>query len=390
MSPELIYLDNAATSWPKPPTVVEAMSRFLNQVGATPGRSGHRLSVEAAREVYLARELAAQLFGLADPLRLVFTSNATSALNLAMEGLLRPGDHVVTSGMEHNSVMRPLNSLQARGTHYSVAPCSDDGQLEPRLVEEAIRDNTTMVILNHASNVTGGLLPIAQIGAVARQRGLLLLVDAAQTAGCHPIDMQADCIDLLAFTGHKSLLGPQGTGGLAIGDRVDLDAFTPLTAGGTGSRSEYEEQPRFLPDRFESGTPNAVGIVGLAAGLRFVLKQGIENTRALEMGLRRTLTDGLKRIPGVTVHGPKDDDHLTSALSFTVEGLSPSEIGFALDDEFGICCRVGLHCAPRAHRTIGTAPQGTVRLSPGCFNSTGQMVDTVEAVARIVDEARGK
>ena len=387
MGNELNYLDNAATSWPKPPGVLDSMSRFLRDVGATPGRSGHQLAVAAAREVYQARELAAQLFNLADPLRLIFTLNGTAALNLAMRGLLRPGDHVVTSAMEHNSVMRPLHALQRTGVEHTVAPCNADGELAPRDIERAIRDDTTMIVLNHASNVTGGLLPVTEIGAMARQRGLLLLVDAAQTAGCHPIDMEADSIDLLACTGHKSLLGPQGTGGLAIGPRVDVHSLAPPAAGGTGSRSEHEEQPDFLPDKFESGTPNAVGLAGLAAGLRFILEQGVEQIRTKELALRRVLADGLSQIPGVTVQGPARENCLTSTISFTVDGLSPSQIGFLLDDDYGICCRVGLHCAPRAHRSIGTFPDGTVRLSPGCFNTAQQMADTIEAVTAIAASA---
>lgn len=387
MNREIIYLDNAATSWPKPPAVGRAMADFLDSVGATPGRSGHRLSVQAGREVYLARESLARLFNLADPLRLVFAPNATAALNLAIHGLLASGDHVVTSGLEHNSVMRPLHELQWRGIEFTVVPCSSTGELAAEAVEKALRRNTTLIVLNHASNVTGGLLPVAGVGAIARRHGLLLLVDAAQTAGCHPIDMQSDGIDLLAFTGHKSLLGPQGTGGLAIGKRVDVNSFSPLLTGGTGSRSELEEQPAFLPDKFESGTPNAVGIVGLAAGLHFVQERGVNEIRTREMGLRRILVDGLRQIRGARIYGPTDAAQTTATLSFTLAGLTPSEVGLALDDEHGICCRVGLHCAPRAHRTIGTFPQGTVRLSPGYFNTRAQMLSTVEAVARMAAAA---
>ncbi len=267
----MIYLDNAASGWPKPPEVLEAMAHFMREVGANPGRSGHRLAIEAARIVYGTREALATLFGAADPLRIVFAANATEALNLALSGLLRRGDHVITSSMEHNSVMRPLRALQRRGVELSVVHCTPEGLLDPREIEAVIRPNTRLIALIHASNVIGTLLPIAEVGRIARRHGLLFLVDAAQTAGAVPIDVEADAIDLLAFTGHKALMGPQGTGGLYIGPRVALDELEPILRGGTGSHSESEEQPGFLPDRYESGTLNGVGLAGLGAGVRFLL-----------------------------------------------------------------------------------------------------------------------
>ena len=249
----MIYFDNAATTWPKPAGVAEAMSHFLEHVGANPGRAAHRLAVEAARAVYAAREAVAELFHAPDPLRVVFGANATEALNLAMRGLLKPGDHVITSSMEHNSVMRPLRALERQGVELTIARRSPVGALDPDVVEAAIRPRTRMVVLNHASNVVGTLLPVAEVGRNARRHGVLLLVDAAQTAGAYAIDVQADAIDLLAFTGHKSLYGPMGTGGLVAGERVDAAQMEPLKRGGTGSRSEREEQPDFLPDACESG-----------------------------------------------------------------------------------------------------------------------------------------
>jgi len=243
----VIYFDNAATSWPKPPGVAEAMMHFLERIGANPGRSAHRLSIEAGRIVEDARETMAQLFHISDPSRIVFSHNATYALNLALQGLLRPGDHVVTTSMEHNSVMRPLRALEAEGVHITVVPCSSEGFLDPDAVEAAMRSETRMIVLNHASNVVGTLLPVSEVGMIARRHDVLLLVDAAQTAGSYPINVEQDRIDLLAFTGHKSLGGPMGTGGLYIGERVDVSRFRPLVRGGTGSRSEQEEQPGFLP-----------------------------------------------------------------------------------------------------------------------------------------------
>jgi len=380
MALPLIYLDNAATSWPKPPEVIRAMVRFMEEVGANPGRSAHRLSVEAARVLYEAREALADLFHIPDPLRIVFCPNATEAINLALKGLLRPGDHAITSSMEHNAVMRPLRALEREGVELTVVLCSPEGFLDPADLEGAIRPNTRLVVLNHASNVVGTILPVAEAGEIARRHGLLLLVDAAQTAGAYPIDVEAAKIDLLAFTGHKSLLGPMGTGGLYIGERVNLEEFEPLKRGGTGSRSELEEQPNFLPDMCESGTPNAVGIAGLLAGVRFVLERGMEEIRRHEVELAQRLIEGLSAIPGVTVYGGHDAHRQTATVSFNIEGLSPSEVGLRLDEEYGILCRVGLHCAPAAHKTIGTFPKGTVRFGLGYFNTPEEVERAVEAV----------
>jgi len=384
----MIYFDNAATSWPKPPGVVEAMVHFMDDVGANPGRSGHRLSVEAGRIVYDAREAVAELFNAPDPLRVVFGLNVTEALNLALRGLLRPGDHVITSSMEHNSMMRPLRALEREGVEVTVVRCSPEGFLDPADVEKALRPNTVMIALNHASNVVGALLPVAEVARIARQHGLLLLVDAAQTAGAYPIDVQANGIDLLGFTGHKSLYGPMGTGGLIIGERVDLARLEPLKRGGTGSRSELEEQPDFLPDMCESGTPNAVGLAGLAAGVRWVLERGVETIRAHEVALTQRLIDGLREIPGVTVYGGLDATHQTAAVSFNIAGLEPSEVGLRLDEEYGIMCRVGLHCAPAAHRTIGTFPVGTVRFGLGAFSTVEEIDAALEAVRQFAQEAQ--
>jgi len=384
----MIYFDNAATSWPKPPGVAEAMVHFLNEVGANPGRSGHRLAVESGRIVYQTREAVAELFGAPDPLRIVFGQNATEAINLALNGLLRPGDHVITSSMEHNSVMRPLRALERQGVELTVVQCTSAGFLDPADVAAAIRPHTALIALNHASNVVGTLLPVAEVGRIAREHDVLLLVDAAQTAGAYPIHVQADGIDLLAFTGHKSLYGPMGTGGLVIGERVDVSRLEPLKRGGTGSRSEREEQPDFLPDMCESGTPNAVGLAGLGAGLRWVRERGVDAIRAHEMMLTQRLIDGLLNIPGVTVYGGHDAARQTATVSFNIAGLDCSEVGLRLDEEYGILCRVGLHCAPAAHRTLGTFPVGTVRFGLGAFNTADEVDAALLAVARLAQEAR--
>lgn len=380
---DLVYLDNAATSWPKPAGVCPAMTAFQQAVGASPGRSGHRLSVESGRVLFEARERAAALFNAGNPMRVVFASNATEALNVAMRGLLRPGDHAVTGGMEHNSVMRPLRDLERDGVEVTVVPCDGEGVLDPAHAAAAFRVNTRMVIINHASNVSGTVAPVGEIGRAARESGVLLLVDAAQTAGSYPIDVAADCIDLLAFTGHKSLMGPQGTGGLVIGERVPLHEFAPLKTGGTGSRSESEHHPDFLPDKFESGTPNTIGIAGLNEGMRFVLAEGINRVRSHEMRLAGILKGGLSEVPGLTVYGPPDTESTVATVSFTVSDVEPGELGYRLDEEHGVLCRVGLHCAPAAHRTLGTFPEGTVRLSIGYFNTEQDMERAIEAVKAV-------
>jgi cysteine desulfurase family protein len=381
----MIYLDNAATSWPKPPQVKKAMNRFMEEVGANPGRSGHALSIEAARIIYEAREALSVLFHVRDSSRIVFTLNATEAINLALKGILKPGDHVITSSMEHNSVMRPLRDLEKRGITLTVVPCFEDGSLDPKDVEKEIKPNTRMIVLNHASNVTGTVLPVREVGKISREYNLLFLVDAAQTAGAYSIDVEKDGIDLLAFTGHKSLYGPQGTGGLVIGERINEKEMNPLKQGGTGSRSEFEEQPDFLPDRFESGTPNGVGIAGLLAGIQFILEKGVEQIHQNEMALTQKLIEGLKEIHQVKLYGPENLNDRVATLSFNFSHLSPSEGAFRLEKEFGILCRPGLHCAPSAHHTIGTFPEGTIRFGLSIFNTEKEIKTAIQAVSMIAE-----
>jgi cysteine desulfurase/selenocysteine lyase len=383
MKDKIIYFDNAATSFPKPEEVTRAMGHFLKEIGASPGRSGHRLSIEAGRVIYEAREKVCQLFGFKNSSRVVFGANATEGINQGLKGLLRLGDHVITSSMEHNSVMRPLRAMMKEGLEVSIVPCSKEGFLDPQGVRKALRKKTKMVVLNHASNVVGTLQPLEEIGDVCRREGVLFLVDAAQSAGAVPIDMEREKIDLLAFTGHKALFGPQGTGGLVLGERVDEKDLVPMKRGGTGSRSELEEQPDFLPDLCESGTPNGVGIAGLLAGLDFVLREGVEKIRVNEMKLTENLLQGLLAIPGVVLYGPRDARKQLGTVSFNIQGIAPSEVGLTLDEEFGILCRVGVHCSPASHRTIGTFPQGTVRFSLSYFNQEEEIEEALQAVARI-------
>jgi cysteine desulfurase family protein len=379
----MIYFDNAATSWPKPTPVIQAVTHFLQEVGANPGRSGHRLAVEASRIVYQTREAICTLVNAPDPLRVAFGHNVTEALNVALMGLLQPGDHIITSSMEHNSVMRPLRALQRDGVELTVVQCSPEGYLEVGDVERSIKENTRLLAINHASNVTGTLLPVGELGRVARKHDLLLLVDSAQTAGACPLDVQKDAIDLLAFTGHKSLMGMMGTGGLIVGERVDPGQFRLLKRGGTGSRSESEEQPQFFPDLLESGTANASGLAGLGAGIRWVLEHGVESIRAKEMTLAQRLIDGLCEVPGVTVYGGLDAQLQTATVAFNIVGFEPSDVALNLDDNHGIMCRASLHCAPAAHKTVGTFPSGSVRFSLGAFNTMEQVDTSLEAVRKI-------
>jgi cysteine desulfurase/selenocysteine lyase len=381
-----IYLDNAATSWPKPPSVCRAMQGYLQEIGGSPGRSGHRMAIEAAGLLAEARENLATLFNVDDPSRVVFTKNVTEALNLALRSLVRPGDHVVTTGVEHNSVMRPLRALEARGARLSVVPCGKDGIPDLAALGRALELPTRLLVTTHASNVIGTVVPLGELVALAHARRVPVLVDAAQTAGAHPIDVSALGIDLLAFTGHKSLYGPPGTGGLCLGGGIELE---PLVLGGTGSESELELQPEFLPDALEGGTPNTVGIAGLDAGVRFVLERGVEAIADHERLLASYLLSGLAEIPGLRVYGPAKAAARIGLVSLNIEGVSPSDIGLILDRRFGVMCRIGLHCAPAAHRTLGTYPFGTVRLAWSAFTTEDELDAALEGLAAIAEQRAG-
>lgn len=376
----VIYFDNAATSWPKPAAVSAAIGDALTHAGGNPGRSAHRMSVAAARVLEEAREGLADLFNAGDPGRIVFTHNATHALNVAIYGSLEPGDHVVTTSIEHNSVMRPLRHLESQGVEVTVVGCDRDGTLDPDRVRRALRAGTRLLVTTHASNVTGTLMPIGELASLARERRVVYLVDAAQTAGAIPIDVQEVGVDLIAFTGHKALLGPTGTGGLYIREGVEL---VPLMRGGTGSESALEVQPAFLPDAYESGTANVTGIAGLAAGVRFLQDVGVEAVQAHERTLVDRFVAAASDIAGVTVYGPRRAEAQCGVVSFTVDGATPSEVGLLLDESFGIMARTGLHCAPAAHRTIGTFPAGTVRFGFGWFNTPSEVDAAVAALRQI-------
>lgn len=378
-----IYFDNAATSWPKPPEMIKAMQHFSDQVGANPGRAGHRMSIQSARIVYESRQTLAELFNFPDPLRVVFSVNVTEAINLAIFGLLKPGNHVITTSMEHNAVMRPLRYLESHGMQVSMVKCSPDGYLDPEDFRLQIQPATKMVVMTHASNVTGTILPVHEVGKITREHGLLFLVDAAQTAGVIPIDMENDHIDLLAFTGHKSLYGPMGTGGLVIGEHVDLATFKPLRMGGTGSNSEKEEQPDFLPDKFESGTLNVIGLAGLLASLQWIQKTGISQIREHEEELTAIFLKGLRLIDPIQVFGPDNFNQKTAVIPFIFKGRDNANVGRLLDERYSIFCRVGLHCAPSAAKTIGAFPDGTIRFSFGYFNQRSEVEIALDALKEI-------
>ncbi len=374
-----IYLDNAATSFPKPPEVAENMHRLIQEISLSPGRSAHRFSLAASRVIFEARELIADFFGCPDSSRVVFTSNVTEALNVGIFGLLAPGDQVLTTGMEHNSVMRPLRHLEkTRGIYLTILPTDPTGAIDPDDIPTRLNGKTRLIIINHVSNVTGAVADLAAIGK--RKGGALLMVDAAQSAGVFPLEMEGMGIDFLAFTGHKGLFGPTGTGGFLLREGLMVP---PLKMGGTGSNSEQEEQPQLMPDCYESGTPNTLGIGGLAAGLEFIRSTGRETIRLREEHLTRLLLEGLSQIQGLTVHGPPASARRGSAVSLTMAGRSVADLAFLLDRQYGIMARGGLHCAPAAHRSITTFPQGTLRLSPGFFNTEAEIQVVLAALDKI-------
>jgi len=380
----MIYLDNAATTFPKPDSVWEAVLRCGKSAGGNPGRSGHDLAVKAAREVFEAREAVARIFQIRDSSRIVFTLNATAALNTALHGFLRRGDHVIVSSMEHNSVMRPLWTLRGKGwISVSVTPCSPEGELDPEDVRKEIRSATRLIVLTHASNVCGTILPVEAVKRLAPD--IPLLVDAAQTAGAVPIDIRSTGIDLLAFSGHKGLYGPMGTGGLYVREGIDLE---PMIQGGTGSRSEEWMQPTFLPDALESGTPNVPGLSGLRAGIEFVEAEGLPAIRNHEQTLTRLLMDGVSECRTIRIHGTRTPERQTAVVSMTMDGKDPGEIARRLDRDFGIAVRASLHCAPLAHKTIGTFPQGTVRMSMSRFSTREEVEAAARALIRIAGAQR--
>nr|WP_246628141.1 aminotransferase class V-fold PLP-dependent enzyme [Paenibacillus oenotherae] len=374
-------MDHAATSWPKPSTVIEAVTSALEHDAANPGRGSHAMAVRASRVLFDTRKMLAKLFAIKNPNDIAFAMNATMALNLAIKGYVREGDHVIATAVEHNSVRRPLEYLRkAIGVEVTYVEADEQGELEAAQVENAIQNNTRLVIVNHSSNLFGSILPVAEIGKITRSRGIKLLVDAAQTAGMIGIDVEVMGIDMLAFPGHKGLLGPQGTGGLYVHPQVDL---TPLLHGGTGSQSESPEQPSVRPDCYEAGTQNTPGLAGLKAGVQYVLHETVEKIHTREWTLTQRMMEGLLQAGGVRVLGPRLGEPRTGIVSFVIEGADPSEIAFILDQHYNIAVRSGFHCTPLAHAAAGTLETGAVRASVGVFTTEQEVDAIVNAVKEI-------
>ncbi|MDO5407779.1 MAG: aminotransferase class V-fold PLP-dependent enzyme [Eubacteriales bacterium] len=418
---ERIYFDNASTTFPKPQEVPDAMYRFMTQVGSNINRGCYEQAYRTEEIVYETRELLRSMFGGNDCKNVVFTRNVTESLNVLLKGFLKPGDHVIVSSMEHNAVMRPLQQLTGCGVTFSRVPCHADGTLNAADLEDFLTDRTRAVVMMHASNVCGTLLPIEETGAFCRRHGLKFFLDSAQTAGVWPIDMERMHIDALAFTGHKGLLGPQGIGGFLLRDEM-IPLIQPLISGGTGSISHTEEIPEFMPDRFEAGTLNLPGIIGLHAGLQWLNRTGIDAVREHELALTKRFLEGLaviepgildvaggksvpeildasngktvpeildasngKTVPGrLRLAGRPDCTMRTGVVSIQTTAMDPAEAAFELDDRYGIMTRVGLHCAPSAHKTLGTFPTGTIRFSFGWWNTAAEVDHALKALETII------
>lgn len=376
----LIYLDHAATSWPKPPEVLDAVIKAMRNDAANPGRGSHAMAVRASRILFETRKQLAKLFNIKNPNDISFTSNTTMSLNMAIKGYLKQGDHVIATSVEHNSVRRPLHYLeQSMGLEVSYIEADVTGKIKVEAIEKAVQANTVMIIVNHSSNLLGTILPVAEIGVLARRYGVKLLVDAAQSAGILPIDVEAMGIHLLAFPGHKGLLGPQGTGGLYIAPELELE---PLLHGGTGSQSETPYQPLVRPDRYEAGTQNTAGLAGLLAGVKCVLNETVEKIHTKEWELSQSLMENLSDLSSVRLLGPELGEARTGIVSFTVEGIDPSELSFILDQHYQIAVRAGFHCTPLAHACAGTSSTGAVRASVGVYTTK----DDVDALAYALKE----
>jgi len=374
----VIYLDNASTSWPKPDSVVEAVSGYIRNVGASPARGNCTAALEAMGVVLDCREAIAEFFGSSNPMNVVFTHNVTWGINTVLHGITDPGDRVITSTMEHNAVTRPLSDLKTRGIEVTYCPCNHLGVLDLDAFEKSV-PGCRIAVINHGSNVTGTVQDIPAISRICREAGTVLMVDAAQSAGIVPVGMDSGA-DIIAFTGHKGLLGVPGTGGLVFADRFDTSTVKPLAQGGTGSLSEETRQPDFMPDRFEAGTMNGPGLAGLLAGVGYLRELGLDTVYERKMKIAGTLARGIMEIPGARVFKPEWGQRWTAVVSFTLKNSCTASVAHYLAVEHDICCRHGFHCASCAHRTIGTFPGGTVRLSPGIFTTMEEIEKTLEAV----------
>ena len=384
---DYIYLDNASTSFPKAPTVATAMSDYITNRGININRGSYSLAYDVEDIIYTTRQRLNTLFNGHDPSHVIFTQNVTMSLNMVIKGLLKSGDHVLVSSMEHNAVMRPLTQLLDKGITFDIIPCDKMGSIQLESMDSLIRPNTVALIINHASNVCGTIQPLESIGSICKTHNLQFIVDAAQTAGVIPIDVKACHIDALCFTGHKGLLGPQGIGGIILTKEMAQN-LTPLIAGGTGSFSHLETMPTHMPDAFEAGTLNLPGIIGLNEGLDYIESQGMENIHNHELVLTQSFLEGLQSIDGINIVGKQNIQDRTAVVSITIDGMDPANIAYELESTYHIMTRVGLHCAPRAHQTLGTYPEGTVRFSFGYANTHKDVESALSALHRIVKNTK--
>lgn len=382
-----IYLDNASTTFPKAPNVANAMANYITNYGININRGSYALAYDVEDIIYTTRQRLNTLFNGHDPSQVIFTQNVTMSLNMVIKGLLKAGDHVLISAMEHNAVMRPLTQLLDKGITFDVIPCDKTGFVQLESIEALIRPNTVAMIINHASNVCGTIQPIESIGAICKAHNLHFIVDAAQTAGVIPIDVKACHIDALCFTGHKGLLGPQGIGGIILTKEM-AQTLIPLIAGGTGSFSHLETMPTNMPDAFEAGTLNLPGIIGLNEGVSYIESVGMENIHNHELALTKAFLKGLHSITGVNIIGKQDIQDRTAVVSIIIDGMDAASIAYELETKYHIMTRVGLHCAPRAHQTLGTYPEGTVRFSFGYANTPEDVEAALSALNTIVKSSK--
>lgn len=377
-----IYLDNGATSYPKAPGVGDMMKHYIDSVGCNVNRSGYSSSYSAEEVVLSTREMLCRLFNFDKSENVIFTMNITQSLNMLLKGILEPGDHCIVSSMEHNAVMRPLIQLSKTDIMFSRVPCSNKGELNPDGIYDYIKPNTKAVIMTHASNVCGTIMPVEDVGKICREKGLIFILDTAQTAGILNIDFKKANVDALAFTGHKGLLGPQGIGGFLITDEL-ADSMDSLISGGTGSLSDSEDVPPFMPDKFEPGTPNIPGIFGLNASLKYLEKEGTAAIREKELYLTDLFLKGVKKIEGIKIAGLDGIEGRMAVVSLDFPDKDNAEIAYELEKNYGIKTRCGIHCAPSAHKTLGTFPQGTVRFSFGHFNTREDIKYTIDALNKV-------
>ena len=378
---KIIYFDNSATSFPKPEEVYKAAEKAMRVYGANPGRGGHRMAVEASKEIFKVREKVANLFNIKDPLRIAFTQNSTYALNFAIKGCINKKGHVITTALEHNSSLRPLFSKRDSGElELELIYPEKNGEISIEKIIESIKEDTIAVVVNHISNVTGTIVDIGKIGKVTREKGVMLIVDVSQSSGYLDIDVERDGIDILCFTGHKSLYGLQGSGGIYIREGID---FIPIIEGGTGSFSKLERQPLVMPEGLEAGTLNTLAIISLGVGIDFIQKVGIENIREHEDRLKQRFLEEVKKISEIEVYG---SDRRGPVVTLNIKGIDSGDLAAYLDEEYGILVRGGLHCAPKIHETIGNGENGGVRFSFGFFNTDEEVDYAIKALKEIVTE----